>query len=74
MLLHNGFKMYNDLPCEVRGERSLKCFRRMMVQYIKGRERLGAARLHYGDLVPCFLCFYIFVFYDFVFFIVIESS
>jgi len=22
MLLHNGFKMFNDLPCEVRGERS----------------------------------------------------
>jgi len=40
-LLHNGFKMYNDLPCEVRGERDLKCFRRMLVQHIKGRERLG---------------------------------
>jgi len=41
MLLHNGFKMYNDLPCEVRGERSLKCFRRKLVQHIKGKERLG---------------------------------
>jgi len=41
MLLHNGFKIYNDLPCEVRGERNLKCFRRMLVQHIKGRERLS---------------------------------
>jgi len=40
MLLHNGFKMFNDLPCEVRGERDLKCFRRMLVQHIKRRERL----------------------------------
>jgi len=35
MLLHNGFKMFNDLPCEVREERDLKCFRRMLVQHIK---------------------------------------
>jgi len=28
ILLRNGFKMYNDLPCEVRRERNLKCFRR----------------------------------------------
>jgi len=41
MLLHNGFKMFNDLSCEVRGERDLKYFRRMLVQHIKSRERLG---------------------------------
>jgi len=29
MPLHNGFKMYNDLPCEVRRERNLKCFGRL---------------------------------------------
>jgi len=39
MLLRNGFKMYNDLPCEVRRERNLKCFKRLLVQHIKGRER-----------------------------------
>jgi len=32
--------MFNDLPCEVREERDLKCFRRMLVQHIKRRERL----------------------------------
>jgi len=43
MLLRNGFKMYNELPCEVRRE-NLKCFRRLLVQHIKGRrERVGAA-------------------------------
>jgi len=42
MLLHNGFKMYNDLPCEIRNERNLKCFRRLLVQHIKGRERVGS--------------------------------
>jgi len=39
MLLHNGIKMYNDLPCEVRRERNWKCFRRLLVQHIKERER-----------------------------------
>jgi len=37
MLLHNEFKMYNDLSCEVRRERNLKYFRRLLVQHIKGR-------------------------------------
>jgi len=41
MLLHNGFKMYND---EVRRERNLKCFRRLLVQHIKGRERVGSVQ------------------------------
>jgi len=41
MLLHIGFKIFNDLPCEVREERNLKCFRKMLVQHIKRRERLG---------------------------------
>jgi len=39
MLLRNGFKMCNDLPCEVRRERNLKCFRRLLIQRIKGRKR-----------------------------------
>jgi len=40
MLLHNGFKVYNDLPCEVRRERNLKCFGRLLARHIKGRERV----------------------------------
>jgi len=39
MLLHNEFKMCNDLPCEVRRERNWKCFRRLLVQHVKERER-----------------------------------
>jgi len=39
MLLHNGFKMYNDLPRKVRREQDCKRFRRLLVQYIKERER-----------------------------------
>jgi len=38
-----ALKMFNDLPCEVRGERDLKCFRRMLVQHIKRREHLEGA-------------------------------
>jgi len=44
MLLHNGFKMYNDLPCEVRREQNLKCFQRLLVQYIKGRKRISSVQ------------------------------
>jgi len=40
MLLHNGFKIYNDLPCEVRRERNFKCFRRLLIHHIKRRERV----------------------------------
>lgn len=39
MLLHDGFKMYNDLPNEVKDEQTLKGFKRALVKYIKGRER-----------------------------------
>jgi len=39
MLLHNGFKMYDDLSCEARREQDWKCFRRLLVQHIKERER-----------------------------------
>jgi len=42
MLLHNGFRIYNDLSCEVRRERNLKCFRRLLVQHIKGREHVNS--------------------------------
>jgi len=44
ILLHNGFKMYNDLPCEVRRKRDLKCFRRLLIQHIKGRERVNSVQ------------------------------
>jgi len=37
-LLHNGFKMYNDPPNELKRERNLKCFRRLLIQYIKRRK------------------------------------
>jgi len=39
MLLHDGFKMYNDLPNEVKDERSLKGFKKALVKYIGGREQ-----------------------------------
>jgi len=44
MLLHNEFQMYNDLPCEVRRERNLKYFKRLLVQHIKGRERVDSVQ------------------------------
>jgi len=44
MLLQNGFKMYNDLPSELKREPNLKCFRRLLVQYIKRRERVSSVQ------------------------------
>jgi len=40
--LYNGFKMYNDLPSELKRELNLKCFRRLLVQYIKRRECISS--------------------------------
>lgn len=39
MLLHDGFKLYNSLPIEIKNELRLQSFRRMLVQHIKRRER-----------------------------------
>ena len=39
MLLHDGFRMYNDLPNEVKNEQTLSGFKKVLVQYIMGRER-----------------------------------
>lgn len=39
MLWHDGFKMFNDLPNEIKQQQNLYDFRRMLVQYIRGRVR-----------------------------------
>lgn len=37
-LLHDGFKMYNELPNRIKSERGLQGFKRAMVAYIRNRE------------------------------------
>lgn len=39
MLLYEGFKMYNNLPNEINSEQNLNKFKRLVVKYIKRRER-----------------------------------
>lgn len=39
MLLYEGFKMYNNIPKEIKSEQRMHRFRRMLAQYIKGKER-----------------------------------
>jgi hypothetical protein len=39
MLLHDGIKMYNSLPNEIKREQRIQSFRRMLSQHIKRRER-----------------------------------
>lgn len=39
MLLYEGFKMYNNIPRDIRSEQRMQRFRGMLAQYIKGRER-----------------------------------
>jgi len=39
MLWHDGFKMFNDLPNEIKEKTNLRDFRKMLVQYIRERNR-----------------------------------
>jgi len=39
MLLHNGYKIYNNLPKNIKSEQSLNNFKRALVSCIKGREK-----------------------------------
>jgi len=39
MLWHDGFKMFNDLPNEIKEKTNLRDFRKMLVQYIRKRNR-----------------------------------
>lgn len=39
MLLYEGFKMYNNIPKEIKSEQRMHRFRRMLAQYIKRKER-----------------------------------
>jgi len=39
MLLHDGFRMYNELPNEVKDAQTLKGCKRTLVKHIMGRER-----------------------------------
>lgn len=39
MLWHDGFKMFNDLPIEIKQQQNLCDFRRMLAQYIRERVR-----------------------------------
>lgn len=41
MLFYNRFRMYNDLPNEMKNEQRLNNFSRMLTHYIKRRERKG---------------------------------
>lgn len=46
MLLHDGFKMYNNLPNEIKREQRMQGFKKMLAQHIKGRERETAEILY----------------------------
>lgn len=37
-LFHDGFKVYNELPIEIKNEQTLSNFKRALVPYIKGHE------------------------------------
>lgn len=39
MLYYEGFKMYTELPREIRNEKRIQNFKRMLVLHIKNRER-----------------------------------
>jgi hypothetical protein len=39
MLLHDGLKIYNNLPKEIKNEKSLQNFKRALVPFVKNRER-----------------------------------
>lgn len=39
MLLYEEFKMYHNIPREIKNEQRMKNFRRVLAQYIKGRGR-----------------------------------
>lgn len=41
MLLHDGFKMYNNLPNNIKREQRLQSYRRMLAQYIIRRREHG---------------------------------
>jgi len=41
MLLHDGFKMYNNLPNAIKSKRTVRKFKGELVKYILGRERGG---------------------------------
>ena len=70
MLLHDGLKMFNSLPNEIKEQQNVRDFRKMLVQYITKKDRKV---WKYENIVICNskVAFYFYLYYYYVIYYVI---